>query len=314
MKRLALLLSLALAAAIAAPSAFAACGLAISFSQGGYACGGYYCYINSPGDNQIGTLGADFWSLNTGNPAAAAGDDDGTWANDGWLTRYGPAYGIYMIATSNWAGSPLIDGCIENKLPVGHSNEVMVAAFSDQGGGQGFWAVSATERDRANSPQFNFSGGGNDINLVAIPTPAIVASRRIDANNIEVDIACPDLCAAGAFYSDGTTSCTEVVQGCQIFNQQLGVGAVGPNDRAVGSGWVNTGTMIANGATGTVPINCAGDSSNYLGIGVAFDSGFTSQFVGGNSNRVDCGPNSADPSPRFKIIDRKDNSLRPKDK
>jgi hypothetical protein len=305
---------LALAAVIVVPSAQAACGVPISFNQGGYACSGYYCYIQSPGANDIGTLGADFWSLTTGSPALGGGDDDGSWENSGWLTRYSPTYGIYMVPGANWAATSAIDGCIDNKIPAGKVTEVMVAAFSDQGGANGFWAAAVAQRDRAASPQFNFGTFGTNIDLVAIPTPSIVGSRRIDANNIEVDISCPDLCASGGFYGDGSATCPEVVQGCQMFNQQLGLGDAGPGPRDLASGWADTGTVIANGATGTVAINCAADSSNYLGVAVAFDSGFTSQFVGGNSNRVDCGPNAADPSPRFKLIDRKGGKVTPKDR
>lgn len=309
MKRLLILgLALGVVALLVPSNAFAACGVPISFNQGGYACaGGFYCYVNSPGLNAINTLGADFWSLGTGNEAPGSGDDDGTWANSGWLTRYSPAYGIYMVPGANWAATNQIDGCIDNKIPAGHPNEVMVAMFSDDdaGGGNGFWAAAAVERDRSASPQFNFSVGGNDINLVAIPKPSIVASRRIDANNIEVDISCPDLCASGGFYSDGTTLCTEVVLGCQVFNQQFGLAGGPPGDRDRGAGWADTGVLINNGATGTVPINCGADSSNYLGVGVAFDSGFISDHISENSNRVDCGPNVADPTPRnFKLIDR----------
>lgn len=312
MKRLSILASIVAlgVVALAVPTtASASCGTAIVFNQGGYACGGYYCYITSPGTDDIAAIQADFWSLGTGNPAVGLGDDDGSRANDQWLTRYSPAYGIYMIANNNWS-QPGIDGCIDNQGPV--ATQKMIAAFGDQdpSGNTAYWAVSGALRDPAAGAQFNFSGNPPaNITLVEIPAVAIVGSTKVSDTQVDVDIQCPNL-NAGGFYTDGNVLFSEAVQGCAIFQQQIaGIGAAapsGPGSRSLGSGWSQIGT-IANGQVGTVTLsgcNATTDNSNYLGIAIQFDSGFTTQYVGPNSNRVECGPNVANPTPRFKIIDK----------
>lgn len=305
MKKLSMVMLVAVAA-LASSSAFAVCTNALTFNQGGYACGGYYCYIQCEagagcGDTIAG-IQADFWSLNTGNPAVLAGDDDGSRANSQWLTRYSPAYGMYMQIPNNWTQVG-IDGCIEGKVPAGHANEVMVAMFSDVGAGGGYFAAAAVERNSASSPQFNFSVGGNNITMRPIPSPFITATRRISSTQVEVDVNCPDL--SGGFYSDGTTSAGEVISGCQVYNSQAGLGAGAPASRNRGD-FADTGALVPSGGSGTATINCSGDTSNYVAFAVAYNSGFQSDFVSNVSGRVDCGPNVADPSPRFKLIDRKD--------
>lgn len=310
---------------LASPSAQAICANPVSFAQGtgGYGCGATgaaYCYIYSGGTADVTAIQGDFWSLTFGDPVVGAGSDDGNWVNGGvktyqgpgWLTQYyapPAAYGWNMQTNNQWAKDTAIDGCIEGQLPPGHTSEVMVAMWSDQAsdGSTAFWGAIAVERVGAASPQFDFSTPGEQFTLVEVPNVSIVGSRIIDAANIEVDIQCPDL-SPGFRSPDGTTALSEVVQGCAIFRQQLGEGAVGPGgagSRDTDAGWTDLATVIPNGAVGSVTLSgCDVNSSNYLGIAVAFDSGFKTEFVGPNSNRVDCGPDIANPNPRFKIIDR----------
>jgi len=312
MKRLSILASivaLGVVALVLPAPASASCGNPLTFNQGGYVCpGGYYCYILSgaTGSDDIASLQADFWALGTGDPAVGSGDDDGSRANSDWLTRFGATYPIYMRNTNNWS-QPNIDGCIEN--PAAPGTEKMIALFSDQAtdGSTSYWAVAGALRVPADSPQFNFKNNpASDIAMVEAPLVQIVASRKISDTVVEVDVACPNLSAG--FYSDGNVLFSEAVQGCAIFQQQLTVGSAGPTgagSRAT-SNWTSIGT-VASGSTGTVTLsgcNAVDNFSNYLAAGVAFDSGFTTNFVGANSNRVDCGPNVANPTPRFKIIDR----------
>ncbi len=300
--------------ALAVPfAANASCTNALTFSQGPvgtYCSPGYYCYILSPGLDDIATLQADFWSLNTGDPTVGLGDDDGSRANSDWLQRFqgNPIYGIYMTKANNWS-QPGIDGCIENKPARGEERMVALFGDTDAGGTTAYWAVSITQRDTAASPQFDFQGNPPaHIQLIEIPTPAIVASRKLSADVIEVDIQCPDLSAG--FYTDGNNVLSDVVQGCQIFQQQLALNSPGPagaGSRDLANGWAAIGAAIPSGSVGTVTLggcNATNDFSNYLGVGIALDSGFTTNFVGPNSNRVDCGPNVATPSPRFKLIDK----------
>lgn len=320
-----LLPALALVLAVVAGSgpAFAVCGAEPNtFQQYGAACppsppGNFgYCYVRSPGLDTLASVDGVFWAFGFGDPADGPGNDSGGWPENegnyaaGWLRCFTGAcasYGKYM--TGVWNQDSRIDGCITGNVATGKSSEIMVTLFTDESsdGQTGYFAVGAAARDTTASPTYDYNFGGQHFDLVEIPKLSITGSScspsPTDCQTVSLQVTCN--AAAGGFYSDGSVTRGEVIQGCEVFSMIQTPRDLGAPDTRAASAWTPTGTVIAEGGSGTVDLSCGtAESDAWIAAGIAFDSGYTTERVSANSTRVECGPNLATPNPKFKLIDR----------
>ena len=96
---------------------------------------------------------------------------------------------------------------------------------------------------------------------------------------------------------------TGLIAGYQIFSQLINRGDPAPSSNNAAE-WTPVGAPIPLGAPGTATVACAQDADRdlYVTTGVVFDSGFSNSWVSGNSTRIECGANLAEPED---VIERK---------
>lgn len=313
MKRLAYLSTFALLglAIMMTPStANAICGNSIIGGQLDYNCGGYFCYVRSPGQADPASLQGSFWSVGFANGATGSGSDNGNYSDDAWMRPYAGAFYMSM----DWGGSTDIDGCIDTDAPV--ADQRMGAAWTDTSadGSQSFFAVACVDRDTGavGGAQFDFTfgngndaGGGNDINLVAMPQARIAGTTRNGDGSVTVSVAPPDFSAG--FYTLGA-ECTigNVIPEFEVWFQEVPEGTTAPSDRR--AGWSLGNTCLAGGNCDvTLP---QGTTDAYFAVAPGFGNGMTTNnadgpVIGPNSVRVATNPNVADPV-NIKVIRKGD--------
>ena len=267
---------------------------------------GGYSYIYTPGvigsgyaGNSVnGSVDAAFWRLGYGDPTLGIGVDNGSFPASGclygsgcWLYHYPGPYGVLII--TGWGQSALIEGCGDTAPGMPKCTAVYLSDVDSSG--QGVFAVVSVEAN-ANQNYDLVQPDNAPINLVAIPKPNITGSTRIDASNVEFDIAGVSAASiAGGLYLD--PNCPDAIAGYRIRVQNVARGGLAPSDRDIGQ-WNAVGGVNLLGTTTTLTVGCAGDQDIYVTQSIIFDSGFEAGFVSDNSNRVECGPNLADPGLR----------------
>jgi hypothetical protein len=259
-----------------------------------------------------------FWAVGTGDPAVGMGDDNGAVdiiANGGFYfggytySSYIP--GGYLQAGnvfSNWQGG--VDGCVEGL-------NCMCVLFSDQDGDAGFFAISGGQSAANFDTSINLGGSdgnGNNlpIALVSIAAPSITGSVRDTGTfnvNLDVGAAAP---AGGSYVQDG---CNCGPTGFKVLQSIVPRGNMPPSDRG-NAAWteptLGDGTsaqpVSAFGSTVSIRSSCGtSDTDVYLTTSLQFDSGFGTDVVSGNSSRVECGPNVANPLDNNPSADRPGN-------
>ena len=277
------LLALALPAA-----ASASCWPFLDFGQltEGCAGGSAYCYVISPGVNTPDSIESSFWSLTTGDPAIGVGDDHGAWEDEeGWLVPEGP--GAYLAGT--WSASAAIDGCIDGRLPPGHTSEVMVVALADTdaAGSVGYFAVAAAGRHPDRYPQFDYAGGiARDLTLAAIPRPAISSVVRVGPNEWLLRVRPPALPELEAgFYSDGAASLDETFLGFRLYRRDRRVNEPVPSDRHRAA-WTPATAVVPLDSAAEITVQCLGQTETYLATAIVFDRGFETGYVSSNSAAI----------------------------
>jgi hypothetical protein len=291
MKRTTQFLGLALAGAIALLlplQAKATCGSDISF-------GSYYSFVTNTSNGP--SLRSNFWTLNGGNPATGAGNDNGSIAETGvWLIPYGGGFAVL----SGWAAQTY-DGCPDLVGPV--TNQRMVMSFSDvDGSGNMTYAVTCVARNPQAGTQFDFTRPGNaPLALV----PAIKASitnttRNAVTGEATITVGVPNF--GPGFYTDGSSGCdlATVVPQFDVYKQQTARGAAPTANNDAGGAWVLAGTCSSTGSPAcTVTTACgATNCDNYLAVVPHYNSNFTTAEaatssparVSAASTRVQAGP------------------------
>jgi len=295
---------LAVVAMVGATDASAVCGNNLTFGQSLPNCGGAYCYVVTP-DGGMPQSGS-FWAVGTGNPAVAAGNDNGSWALGttaaSWCRPSGP--GCYM--SGGWAADPGVDGCIDGNNAPGKTVEVMGVLFGTTIGETSYAAVAASSRNNAGL-EFEFAQTAANITLQPIPAPNVTSTTR-SAPNVSITVASPAI----AFFTDGVAAASDVAR-YRVYKRIVPRGAPAPTGRDRAQ-WTAAGAITAAGTSFsfTETTGCATNSDIYLATAVATDSGFETGSVSANSRPVQCGPTIAEPGSDkgFKVIERKGGSTR----
>lgn len=248
-----------------------------------------------------------FWKQGTGDPTAGLGDDSGSydWTNAGgfYYAAYppsGPYYGYYSAASifATWSGSG-VDGCIG-------TNACDCVLMTDVVGNESRFAIAgalagATGTTDLSQPGNDGAGNAGPIVLVPVPGPMITGSVR-DAGTFDASLTVMVPAAAGGVYVKDGCNCGPT--GYKVLQQVLARGSMPPSSRNAAD-WTEP-ALDAGGAQPVTPLGgsvtirslCgASDTDVYLTTQLFFDSNFSASVVSGNSTRVECGTNLADPAP-----------------
>lgn len=277
-----------------------------------------------------GAATVSFWALGAGDPAVGPGTDNGGFDLVGYPGFYGAGYssgpsyagGLWYAATINgtWEAAG-IDGCIG-------SGNCMCLLISDHDGERGFWAVTGGQSDANFNTSINqggADGNGNNLPIIlaTMPKPSITASTRAADGSLDVEVTVKLPAPTGGDFTNDGCGCAPI--GYRVLQQVLTSGSMPPTDRGV-SVWSEP-ALAAGGAQGvtsfgvgagdagvTIRSACgASDTDVYLTAQLVFDSGFATTVVSGNSSRVECGPNLADPDDRpSRIRPRSDRPATPR--
>jgi hypothetical protein len=251
-----------------------------------------YAIVLSPGQNTPASIESVFWALGFGNAAVGAGDDSGDWADTeatpewpaGWLHAFGA--GSYLAGS--WSSSGGVDGCIRGLIAPFKSQEIMVAAFSDEDASEqvGYFAVAATAR-RVSSPEYGFTFGTRNVNLVPIPRPVLQSVSRVDPTHLAVTVQSPTLASlADGVVTDGSAAAAELVVGYRLYWRDTT-----PEDPPVGrwreAPWVPASSVVPLGQTAQATIAC-GCPHAILAQSLVFESGFETAYLSQDSTRLLC--------------------------
>ena len=276
--------------------ASAICPVPLLFGQTEASCGGAYCYVLAPDGSD--SIAGDFWSLTFGDPALERGSDNGAYRTEEWCRPFGQRY--YLAG--GWSQTPGgQDGCINNEIPPGKSKEVMVASFGAEAGGVGYAAVAAVQRDIAAGIEFQFSDLGEDIVLAPIPSPEIVSvSRSAGGLTVRVSQGLP-----APAQTDGSTSTEELIRGYLIYGRVVPRRGTPPDSRDRTT-WAPLSEVVPFTANADVEDpRCEGNVVLYLATAWAYDSGYESDFVSGNSQGIPCWGRTGPMEPeKFGLIPR----------
>ena len=268
-----------------------------------------------------------FWALGTGDPIVGPGDDAGAYVFGPAQPAYYPktpmlylnysyvGYGFYIYNAgeifTGWGANALIDGCVQTNPP-GSCTCVLI---TDNDGTNGYFAIASDDADAAwnfDLVQLGNDGAGNfgPIILRPVPKPTIIHTARKGGSN-DLDITVNVASVPSAVYPgrDGA-SCACGPVGYKVMQAIVARGTPPPPDRdvswtvmnAVGGG---TQPITPMGINATVESLCgAADQDVYIATELQFDSLFVAPMVSGDSTRIECGPNIADPvRPRFRPSD-----------
>lgn len=240
-----------------------------------------YSYVVSPGLNTPQSIESLFWALGHGDPSSPGGADNGSWEDTdvvgggipGWLLH--GTGGNYLQGT--WFSSPEIDGCFEGRIAPGKSKEIMVAAFTDEDTlPRGYFAVAAVQLT-GSGIFFHFTFP-TDIDLIPIPYPRILGSRRVGPHEVELDVRGPSLAELSpAVFTDGSATAAELLSGFRIYEHPRVPGGVDP--KRSDPGWVPVAASAPLGQSVTFTLACGCDSASLLAIALVFDSGFESRHL-----------------------------------
>jgi hypothetical protein len=166
--------------------------------------------------------------------------------------------------------------------------------LTDQSEGVGYYAMLSAAPDAGTNFQY-----GNNIALQPIPAPQIVNSvRNPVGRDVDLTLNVPPL---SGVVEDGGCNCGSGAK-YVVRAQEVPQNAAAPVGRDVG-GWVTNltsaqpggGTNVGSQIVLNAP--CANDTDLYLTTELIFDSGYSTSVVSGNSTRVACDPNIANPKP-----------------
>jgi len=276
-----------------------------------------------------------FWALGTGDQAnAGSGNDSNTYdiMTAGGFGFYANP-GVYEHGgrfAGNW-NSGSIDGCIgggncmcllvTDVLPGTDDAQFMVVGGRSAGTEDTLLNAGGTDGQNHLTP----------LKMVAIPRPNITGSTRLAGSN-DVDLAVSLPALTGGVYSTPGSGCDCSPVGYRVVQSIVPRGTTVPTDRDRAATWDddnNAGTpevdlysepiLTAGGAqpaagtslTGSVSVRSLCGSSDqdvYLTAQLVFDGSggpgteWVAEHLSGNSTRVECGPNLADPDDKPRPI------------
>jgi hypothetical protein len=247
-------------------------------------------------------LGASFWISGMGDPSSGPGYDNGdrdllAEEDLDFYDRTNP-FPIYYGAELNtdWMFSG-VDLC----PPAGGCTCLLLTDVDSQGI-QGSFALVGAANDPVAGTFFNLagtdpSGNGLPIVLQGVPRPIVTNAVRPLADTVEITLTVPTR-SAGVYEAASGAGCSCGPTEFLIRHLVLPRGSVPPLGRSLAS-WP-VAPLAGGGAqprtptdgSVTVEASCSGgDADVYLVTELFFDSGFSTEFVSGNSIPVECGGN-----------------------
>jgi hypothetical protein len=293
------LVAIGVALLLAPTPAGAVCGSSVVFGQEGLNCGGTYCDVVSPGLNTNASIQATFWSLNAGSPTGGVGNDNGGFADDGWLISFG---GPNLALTGDWSVAGGIDGCA--------TTAAMVIAFSANNAvGDSFFAVVCNTRNPLVTTQFNQAQlvPPGDIVLKPLPAANVTGSVRV-GTEASITVGSPSV--ASIFYSDGSAGCAinTVIPQYDVWVKQIARSGPAPTDHSQDTGLWTLGGTCNVGSSCTVQSTCgATNCDGFVAVSPHYNSNFSTgdapgkDRIAANSVRFQAGTTLADP-PKIKRI------------
>jgi len=302
------LMALGFALVLTPTPAGAFCPTSLPFGQAGLNCDAGYCYVQSPGLNTNASIQATFWSLGSGSPVAGPGNDNGTFADDGWLVSFGGPDLTLGGPTADWSAAANIDGC----AGLDGTSAKMVIALSDVNAvGDAFFATVCTTRIPAASIQFDQSLLVPPGHIILKPLPAANVTGSVrTGNEAQVTVSSPNF--ASIYYSDGSPGCAinAVIPQYDVWIKQIGRSAPAPTDHSQDTGAWTLGATCNVGSPCVVTSTCGTTNCDgFLAVSPRYNSGFQTGDAPGkarlaaNSIRFSAGPTLADP-PKIKAIPR----------
>ena len=263
------------------------------FCDAGYPCGA------GTGSISNGLMG-NFWVIGAGDPAIdPTSNDNGAWPalegsggsyTYGWL--YSNAYyGYPGFVQTTWAADPRIDGCPDAAAPAGNLCTA-IALYDQDAAGNGYFGLITSAADGGGN---YFFGTGSAIRLAPLDRangPTITGTTRNPDQTVNVTVAAPQIDANGLTLDP---ACNDAIAGFKTYVQIVPRGMMPPADRGLGS-WTEVASNDGLSSDASFVVDCGGVNSDaYVATSVVLDSGFETMFVSANSQRIECGPNVANP-------------------
>jgi hypothetical protein len=253
-----------------------------------------------------GYISGDFWAVGSGDPFnLLSGIDNGGFhvgtagqyidLYSGWIT--GSSFFYPAEINTSWGEDPSIDGCPDTLAGA----KCTAILLSDRLGSQGFFAFVTAAANAGANYVFTRPGGA-PINLAPVPSVGITGSTRLGPTQVQLTVAPPfgsNPGPAEGFYLDSACAGVGTPTGWRVRSQSApGHGNPAPTDRDVADWGTSLGTATNFGSSQTVTASCTGDQDIWLAYTILYDSGLELSYLGGNSSRVECGANLAEPDDR----------------
>jgi hypothetical protein len=273
------------------------------------ACG-YYCQMQDPGAG-MSTIKGRYWVLGLGNDdvhadcnAAGLGTDSGNYQADGTCGQQGWLAGSTLPNTFNVgigtdAGNT--DGC-----PLAGANIAVMFSDTNAANNQAFFGINIAQMNAAAVADMGLAGS---LVLKPLGAPHVAyVSKAGTTVTVNLDWTATVGPASQFCIAPGgdSTSCAQAIQGWDIYKREDSkLAPVGDNSRARTS-WTLL-QSVGNVTAASVAFACTTTTNNVARLALVprLDSGFKPDYVGVGTARIECDPTIADPSGKFKIIDKK---------
>jgi hypothetical protein len=283
---------------------------------------GYGCYASEGLPPISASFDGVFWAFDTStgrsvsDPAPGVGLDNGTWGIDRWSKQvtedfgepyYYPAFLTLTGGSNGQPGLPAnwsypVDGCPDDIDP----NACTCILLTDQWSGVGYFFLDSSVANQiGNFPFGGFPGDATGVptmQLAPTPVPEVTMSERDPASG-DVTMMVNVGSLAAADYRDAGCDC-EV--GYIVYQQIVGRGGMAPIDRTITpSTWIPApsatgGVQAVNdfGTQASIKVDCdpAVQQDIYLATAIVDANGMMTSNVSGNSFRIECGANLAEPN------------------
>jgi hypothetical protein len=267
----------------------------------------YYCQLGDPGVG-VGSIKGKYWVIGAGIDdvhatctTAGTGTDNGNYDADGTCGNnvpwYAPAPDAQHLNISIGTDTGNTDGC-----PLPGQNIAVMFSDTNAANTQAFFGINIAQMNAAAVADMGLAGS---LTMQPLPKPTVAFVSKAGPTltlNLNWTIP-PGMCIAP---SGDSTSCGQVIQGWDIYKREDSkLAPVGDNSRARTS-WTLL-QSVGNVSAASVSFACTTTTNNVARLSLVprLDSGFKPDFVGTGSTRVECDPTIADPSGKFKIIDKK---------
>jgi hypothetical protein len=269
------------------------------------ACG-YYCQMSDPGVG-VGSVKGRYWVLGAGNDdvhadcnAAGLGTDNGNFQADGTCGQvpwYSPAPDPQHLNIGIGTDAGNTDGC-----PAAGANIAVMFSDTNAANSQAFFGINIAQMQTSATADMGLAG---PLLMQPLPKPSVAFVSKAGPTltlNLNWTVP-PNMCIAPG---GDSTSCAQAIQGWDIYKREDSkLAPVGDNSRAR-TNWTLL-SSVGNVSAASVVFACTTTTNNVARLALVprLDSGFRPDFVGTGSTRVECDPTIADPSGKFKIIDKK---------